>query len=297
MYMKSCMASIEHHSSRQQRALADEVRTVQAQEDQTAVEPDFGDLLGLPPVPVRERFPCGQPKRTKKLRKATLVSAQYLTAAYGHPIETMLQMAAIPIEELALRLKITLHEAWIERRLLLAMAAPYLVPRMPQGVAVVPMTGVDVDRFGVALGPIFAATSEPAPGENGIDGASHPGAAPGANGFDDPQLRQRIEREAGEVFFARQTIEATAETVVETDPAAHTEERKRAAWHDEGPLDQKDDPPPGDLFGSPSGRARIANTPAIEHRPGAAPEPAQRRVTTIAAPRSNEDDSQAAGGH
>jgi hypothetical protein len=46
-------------------------------------------LLGLPPVPVRERYPSGRHERTKALRKATLVSAQYLIAAYGHPIETM----------------------------------------------------------------------------------------------------------------------------------------------------------------------------------------------------------------
>jgi hypothetical protein len=51
------------------------------------------------------------------LRKATLVSAEYLNHRYGHPIETMLQMASIPVEELASRLRISLHEVWIERRL------------------------------------------------------------------------------------------------------------------------------------------------------------------------------------
>jgi hypothetical protein len=236
------MASIEHHSSRQQRALSEEVGALE--EDK---EPDLGDLLGLPPVPVRERYPSGRHKRTKALRKATLVSAQYLLAAYGNPIETMLQMASLPVEELAARLRISLHEAWIERRLLLAMAAPYLVPRMPQGVAILPMTGVDMDNLGTALGPIFAATNEPAPDESGEDGASHPGMAPGANGFDDSQLRARFAREAE--AFTGETIEGLATIVVNGAGGAVAPGVSDPTLPAAGPAVKNGEDAFGDLFG------------------------------------------------
>jgi hypothetical protein len=196
------MASTDSRANKTQRGINGEIHEGDVAGDEA--QADFGTLIGLPPAPRLGTQPEVQrSKRKHALRKATLISAEYLKARYGHPIETMLQMANIPVEELAARLKISLHEAWIERRLLLAMAAPYLVPRMPSTAVVVPMTGVDVNILEANLGSIFAA---PAPGENGLDGETYPGMAPGSNGFDDPQLRQRVEREANQVFD-RQTIE------------------------------------------------------------------------------------------
>jgi hypothetical protein len=195
------MTSLDFRASATQRRLDEDVQQTDAAEAEEA-QADFGTLIGLPPARARPGEDIeGQrrPKRKHALRKATLVSAEYLKARYGHPIETMLQMASIPVEELAARLQISLHEAWIERRLLLAMAAPYLVPRMPSTAVVVPTTGVDINILEANLGKIFAGPP-PAPGEGGSDGESYPGMAPGSNGFDDPQLKGRIEREAPKVF-------------------------------------------------------------------------------------------------
>jgi hypothetical protein len=163
-------------------------------------EPDLGDLLGLPP-PTRIRAPDSRMRAPRRLRRSTSVSVEYLLQRYGNPIEGLLQMASIPIEELAARLSISLHDAWVERRLLLAMAAPYLVSKMPSGLAVVPMSGLNV----AGLSAIFGAP-DPAPGEDGVDGSCAPGMAPGENGFDDPVFGRR---DQGAV------IEATAEPVAE----------------------------------------------------------------------------------
>jgi hypothetical protein len=109
------------------------------------------DLFGLPVrLPRRHRNsaleePADRPPR--QVRRHTLVSVTYLLEKFGNPIEGLLRMASYDVDDLALFLQISRHDAWIEKRLLLAMAAPYVVSKMPQGLVVAPVTGLTVTGF------------------------------------------------------------------------------------------------------------------------------------------------------
>ena len=62
------------------------------------------------------------------MRRRTLVSVQYLLEKFGNPIEGLLRMASYDIDDLAVFLQVSRHEAWIEKRLLLA--ADRALPRL-----------------------------------------------------------------------------------------------------------------------------------------------------------------------
>jgi len=107
------------------------------------------DLFGLPVVLPRRsgaRAPDSEPseRRPKQVRRRTLVSVQYLLEKFGNPIEGLLRMASYDIDDLAVFLQVSRHEAWIEKRLLLAAAAPYLVSKMPQGHVIAPAPGLTI---------------------------------------------------------------------------------------------------------------------------------------------------------
>jgi hypothetical protein len=89
--------------------------------------------------------PADRPPR--QVRRNTLVSVKYLLEKFGNPIEGLLRMASYDVDDLAVFLQCSRHDAWIEKRLLLALAAPYVVSKMPQGMVVAPMTGLTVTGF------------------------------------------------------------------------------------------------------------------------------------------------------
>jgi hypothetical protein len=163
------------------------------------------DLFGLPVVlPGRSgaRAPDGEPgeRRPKQVRRRTLVSVQYLLEKFGNPIEGLLRMASYDIDDLAVFLQVSRHEAWIEKRLLLAAAAPYLVSKMPQGHVIAPAPGLTITGFNFA---------DPPPGTTAdatINGAGNGAAAPGD--IAGLGLIERLER--------GMTIEAEAQALRET---------------------------------------------------------------------------------
>jgi hypothetical protein len=63
---------------------------------------------------------------------------------YSNPVETLLQRASIGDEELALRLGISKHQAWIEQRSDLMACAPYLISRAPVAVNIKPATRLEL---------------------------------------------------------------------------------------------------------------------------------------------------------
>jgi hypothetical protein len=116
------------------------------------------------------------PSPPKRSRRSTLVSARYLLETFGNPIEGLLRMASFDVEALAEYLQISRHEAWIEKRLCLGMAAPYLVSKMPQGMVVAPAAGLTIAGLEKFFGPASA--------ENDVNGSAPPETAPGEDGFD-----------------------------------------------------------------------------------------------------------------
>ena len=117
------------------------------------------DLFGLPVVlPRRGRNGDEPPDRPmRQVRRNTLVSVKFLLEKFGNPIEGLLRMASYEIDDLALYLQCSRHDAWIEKRLLLAMAAPYLMSKMPQGMVVAPISGLTVTGFNFGAAPAASA--------------------------------------------------------------------------------------------------------------------------------------------
>jgi hypothetical protein len=166
------------------------------------------DLFGLPVVLPRRsgaRAPNGEPseRRPKQVRRRTLVSVQYLLEKFGNPIEGLLRMASYDIDDLAVFLQVSRHEAWIEKRLLLAAAAPYLVSKMPQGHVIAPAPGLTITGFNFA---------DPPPGTTADDatnyGAGNGAAALGDTEYSELGLIERLEQ--------GMTIEVEAQALPET---------------------------------------------------------------------------------
>jgi hypothetical protein len=76
----------------------------------------------------------------KRVRGHTMVSVKFLLEKFGNPIEGLLRVASYDVDDLALFLQCSRHDAWIEKRLLLALAALYVVSKMPQGMVLAPLT-------------------------------------------------------------------------------------------------------------------------------------------------------------
>jgi hypothetical protein len=114
-----------------------------------ALEDAERDLFGLPVVlPQRGRNAAEPADRApKQVRRRTLVSVRFLLEKFGNPIEGLLRMASYDVDDLAVFLQCSRHDAWIEKRLLLALAAPYVVSKMPQGMVVAPVAGLRVTGF------------------------------------------------------------------------------------------------------------------------------------------------------
>ena len=102
---------------------------------------ELAALLGLParrdqPLEEQraeiERRGPGRPKGSRN--KRTVATAEYLLARYRNPVEGLLQMGMVGVEELSKRLGCTPFEAWQEIRLCLGAAAPYVVQRQPIAV-------------------------------------------------------------------------------------------------------------------------------------------------------------------
>jgi hypothetical protein len=165
------------------------------------------DLFGLPVVLPRrsgERAPDSEPseRRPKQVRRRTLVSVQYLLEKFGNPIEGLLRMASYDIDDLAVFLQVSRHEAWIEKRLLLAAAAPYLVSKMPQGHVIAPAPGLTITGFNLADPP--GTTADIATNNRAGKGA----AAPGDTEYTELGLIERLEQGT--------TIEVEAQALPET---------------------------------------------------------------------------------
>jgi hypothetical protein len=166
------------------------------------------DLFGLPVVLPRSsgaRAPDDEPgeRRPKQVRRRTLVSVQYLLEKFGNPIEGLLRMASYDIDDLAVFLQVSRHEAWIEKRLLLAAAAPYLVSKMPQGHVIAPAPGLTITGFNFA---------DPPPGTTADNVTSHRAgngaAAPGDSEYTELGLIERLQQ--------GMTIEVEAQALPET---------------------------------------------------------------------------------
>jgi hypothetical protein len=161
-----------------------ELEAVTRESAEIAASADDGcerDLVGLPLVLPRRgqrmhSVEQGAPRRPKRVRRSTLVSARYLLETFGNPIQGLLRMASFDVEALAEYLQISRHEAWIEKRLCLGMAAPYLVSKMPQGMVVAPAAGLSITGLEKFFGP--------APDQNDVDSGTPPETAPGEGGFD-----------------------------------------------------------------------------------------------------------------
>jgi hypothetical protein len=202
------------------------------------------DLFGLPPVLPRRANGYVEPgePRALKVRRHTIVSVKFLLERFGNPVEGLLRMASYNVEDLAAFLGISKHEAWVEKRLLLAMAAPYLVSKMPQGVVVAPMTGLTIAGFN------FGGS---APGEAGADGVAPQGAAPGEHGFVDQALIKELKEEV--------TIDGEAVEIPSTDLVGGLKNHGRsgvgeaANRHGGGVLTL------GDLFASLNGEGTVFN--------------------------------------
>ena len=91
------------------------------------------DLLGLPEVPVERRGP-GRPKGARN--KRTEEWTAYLLGRYHSPLEALLQLGLMPVQELARSLNCTMIEALAEKRQALAAILPYLHQRQPIAVDV-----------------------------------------------------------------------------------------------------------------------------------------------------------------
>lgn len=89
------------------------------------------DLLGLRDVPEDKR-PRGRPKGA--ISRRTQAIADYLLAKYHDPLEGLMQMASLGVEEMASALGCTRAEAFAEKRLCIIAALPYLHRRMPLAV-------------------------------------------------------------------------------------------------------------------------------------------------------------------
>ena len=114
-----------------------------------ALEDAERDLFGLPVVlPQRGRNAAEPADRApKQVRRRTLVSVRFLLEKFGNPIEGLLRMASYDVDDLAVFLQCSRHDAWIEKRLLLALAAAFVVSKMPQGMVVAPVAGLRVTGF------------------------------------------------------------------------------------------------------------------------------------------------------
>ena len=164
------------------------------------------DLFGLPVVLPRRsgaRAPDSEPseRRPKQVRRRTLVSVQYLLEKFGNPIEGLLRMASYDIDDLAVFLQVSRHEAWIEKRLLLAAAAPYLVSKMPQGHVIAPAPGLTITGFNFADPPGTTA-------DIATNNRAGKGAAPDDTGYTELGLIEGLEQ--------GMTIEVEAQALPET---------------------------------------------------------------------------------
>lgn len=92
---------------------------------------DLAGALGLPPPKRAARAP-GRPPGA--INRATERIASYLLAKYRDPLEGLVQMAGMGVDELASMLGCTAFEAWQEKRLCIAAALPYLHRRQPIAV-------------------------------------------------------------------------------------------------------------------------------------------------------------------
>lgn len=92
---------------------------------------DLADLLGLREVR-EERRGRGRPKG--QINRRTEIVAEYLLSKYPDPLEGLIQMCGIGIDELSAALNCTAHEAWAEKRLCIQAVLPYLHRRMPLAV-------------------------------------------------------------------------------------------------------------------------------------------------------------------
>jgi hypothetical protein len=96
------------------------------------------DLLGMPSLSelqesmVAARRGPGRPKGARNRR--TTATVDYLLARHTMPLEGLLSMAEMGVDELAKRLKCSPLEAWQEKRLCWAAALPYCHQR--QAIAV-----------------------------------------------------------------------------------------------------------------------------------------------------------------
>lgn len=101
---------------------------------------DPQDALGLPALTdlqaamIAARRGPGRPKGARNRRtEATLA---YLMARHRMPLEGLLAMAEMEVEELAMRLKCSPLDAWQEKRLCWIAALPYCHQRQPLAVDV-----------------------------------------------------------------------------------------------------------------------------------------------------------------
>jgi hypothetical protein len=98
-----------------------------------ATQLELAEQLGLRPIPER---PAGTGTRAGRRNVRNQRIADYLIRRHGDPLETLVMMAQMGVEELVAALGCTRGEAWAEKRLAALGTLPYLHQRQPLAVQV-----------------------------------------------------------------------------------------------------------------------------------------------------------------
>jgi hypothetical protein len=114
---------------------------------------DLGDSLGLPALPAGRAPSAGKNggRPAGAVNRRTVVGADFLLRRYGNPIERLLQLATMGVDELASRLGVSKFEAWCEQRKCLVEAAPYLMSKQPTAIAVANVPGLVLGGMGAVI--------------------------------------------------------------------------------------------------------------------------------------------------
>jgi hypothetical protein len=105
---------------------------LQAQETEAVEErqPSF-DLLGLPEIEKNANLSrAGRGRPPGARNRTTREWCEYIAGKYGSPLEVLAQMARVPTEQLAIELRCSRLDAYVQKRHAAESLAPYLHPKL-----------------------------------------------------------------------------------------------------------------------------------------------------------------------